>query len=42
MNAWSALPWWVPTLCVAILAGVVVGLVGAIRDIKRDLRKSPP
>ena len=38
MNAFAALPWWVPTLCVAILAALVVGAVGIYRDIRRDVR----
>ncbi|HEY8663129.1 MAG TPA: hypothetical protein VIL68_05885 [Propionibacteriaceae bacterium] len=42
MSAWWAMPWWVPTLCIAILAALVVGAVGISRDIRRDLRDPPP
>ena len=41
-GAFADIPWYLLALCFGLIAAVVVGYAFVIRDIKRDLRKSPP
>jgi len=42
MTAFSDIPWYLLTFLLAIVAAVIVGYAGVIRDIRRDLRDPPP
>jgi len=42
VSAWADIPWYLLALCFGLIAAVIVGYAFAFRDIRRDLRKSPP
>ena len=42
VNAWSDIPWYLLTICVALIAAVIVGFVFVFRDIRRDIDDGPP
>jgi len=41
MSAWFQIPAWEIALCIALIAAVIVGLVGVVRDIRRDIEDPP-
>jgi uncharacterized protein YneF (UPF0154 family) len=36
VSAWADVPWYLLTICIALIAAVIVGYAFAIRDIRRD------
>ena len=41
-GTFADIPWYLLALCFGLLAAVIVGFTGVIRDIRRDLRDPPP
>jgi len=38
VSAWADIPWYLLTICIALIAAVIVGFALVFRDIRRDVR----
>jgi uncharacterized protein YneF (UPF0154 family) len=42
VSAWADIPWYLLTICIALIAAVIVGFAFVFCDIRRDLDDPPP